>query len=192
MKRLRIVAIGLSVLGLLLAQMLPAAAVGGRHCSYRLVPIGKGVAPHAIATRAELIGCFDTYSEAISAATRGAIELPRNASPATVTDEQLAASTVDPASRGVVVIGTEWNSTGFAGSSVSYEATSTCTASTTWEISNLGGDSDKWESGKGFGGCDTNKKFANTSFSGSSVTCTPNCSTYGSLNNQVSSLRWRI
>ena len=48
-----------------------------------------------------------------------------------------------------------------------------------------------FSSGKGFGGCDTNKKFENTNFGGSVLTCTPNCTNYGTLSNQVSSLRWK-
>jgi hypothetical protein len=45
--------------------------------------------------------------------------------------------------------------------------------------------------GEGFGGSDTNKKFENTNFGGSVLTCTPNCTNYGTLSNQVSSLRWK-
>ena len=50
---------------------------------------------------------------------------------------------------------------------------------------------DDFESGRGFGGCDTNKKFKAANFGGDVLTCTPDCLSYGVLRNEVSSLRWK-
>ena len=91
-----------------------------------------------------------------------------------------------------VLIGTEYNSSGYAGASQSYFAPVTCSTGVVWEVADVGATWDnRFQSGKGFGGCDTNKKFQNTNFGGNVLTCTPNCSDYGALSNQVSSLRWR-
>jgi hypothetical protein len=91
-----------------------------------------------------------------------------------------------------VLIGTEYSETQYDGTSKSYFAAVTCSATVTWEVSYVGDTwNDRFESGKGFGGCNHNRKFAASQFGGASVLCTPNCTSYGSLNNLVSSLRWR-
>jgi hypothetical protein len=51
---------------------------------------------------------------------------------------------------------------------------------------------DRLSSGRAFGGCDTNKKFVGSNFTGTSLTCKPDCSSYGVVTNLVSSLRWRV
>jgi hypothetical protein len=180
----------LSLAALLSFHGMPAHAVGGGHCVFRLIPTGEGVAPNAIATRPELVGCYATYAEAILAGTGGAIRLPTDATPRSVTDEQMTGS---GPGRAPVVIGTEYNFANYGGSSKSYTATTTCTASTTWETSYVGDAwNDIFSSGRGFGGCDTNRKFVGSNFTGSSVTCSPDCSNYGGVSNLVSSLRWRV
>ena len=94
---------------------------------------------------------------------------------------------------GSVVIGTEWDGTGFAGGSQSYTASTTCSSTTTWQVPNVGPEwNDRFSSGKGLGGCDTNRKFQHENFGGNVRVCTPNCADYGALGNQVTSLRWRI
>jgi hypothetical protein len=193
MKTRRTLLGALSLAALLLIQAMPAHAVGGGHCVFRLIPIGRGVAPHAIATRPELVGCYATYAEAILAGTGGAIRLPTGTSPRSVTDEMLAAAAPPGVAMATVVIGTEYDLLNYGGSSKSYTASSTCTASTTWETSYVGNAwNDLLSSGRGFGGCHTNRKFVGSSFTGASVTCTPNCSGYGAVSNLVSSLRWRV
>src|SRR5262245_46468094 len=54
MKTTRTVLGALALTALLAFQALPAHGVGGSHCVFRLIPIGRGAAPHAIATRPEL------------------------------------------------------------------------------------------------------------------------------------------
>jgi hypothetical protein len=168
-----------------------ATAAVGRHCAYRLVPIGAARGA-VISARLDLVGCFATLSEALRAGSGGSIQVAADTSPASLNERQLRSrSTAD--GRVSVLIGTEYDSSLFGGASNDYFAASTCTSSTTWEVANVGvAWNDKFQSGKGFGGCDTNKKFRNTNFGGTVVTCTPNCSDYGGLNNQVSSLRWRV
>ena len=134
----------------------------------------------------ELIGCFATYEEAIEAGLGGSVTLV----PGTTVD-QLSDATLAQAS-GDVLIGTEWNLTNYGGESRSYFAPSTCSASLSWEVTYVTDAWNDWfSSGKGFGGCDRNRKFEGSNFGGASLLCTPNCSHYGSLSNEVSSLRWR-
>jgi len=91
-----------------------------------------------------------------------------------------------------VLIGTEFNALAFGGASNDYFAATACAGTDVWDVNYVGdGLNDTFSSGKGFGGCDHNKKFQDADFSGNVLTCTPNCNDYGSLSNQVSSLRWR-
>lgn len=177
-----------TVAGLLaLGSVLPnAKAASGRHCAIQLTPASKHGS--VIQARATLIGCYATLSQALSAGSRGAIDVDPAITPGQLRDEDLA--TVSPQSS--VLIGTEYNSIGFGGASTDYFAPTACSGTDVWEV-NYVGDSlnDTFSSGKGFGGCDHNKKFQAADFGGNVLTCTPNCNDYGSLSNQVSSLRWR-
>jgi hypothetical protein len=167
----------------------PAANAGssGQHCAYRLVPESRP-RPHVISARPVLVGCFDTFSESIEAGSHGSVVLPRTTAPQDLNDTLIAEHTV---LRGRVIIGTEWNGSGFSGASKSFMAADTC-AGTTYEFSYVGDDwNDRGQSGKGFGGCDTNKKFVHSNYGGDVLTCTPNCNDYGTLNNEVSSLRYK-
>ncbi len=173
---------------LVLAGVLPpeAGAEEGQNCSYRLIPISQ--AGSVTTADVELIGCYDTFAEAIEAGTGGAIDVPADATPLRLTASDLATG----AAASDVLIGTEFDSAGFGGASTNYFAPSTCTASTTWEVNYVGSAmNDSFSSGKGFGGCDHNKKFVDADFAGDVLTCTPNCTNYGVLSNEVSSLRWK-
>jgi hypothetical protein len=164
------------------------AAAGEEHCVTQLVPIdtSDGVVS-AIAVDA---GCYATYAEALEAGSDGAISVGPETTPASLSDGELEASSQSVTAS--VLIGTEWTGAGYTSASKSYFASVTCSSTVTWEVGYV---TDAWnddfESGKGFGGCDANRKFANSQFGGSSILCTPNCSSYGSLSDEVSSLRWR-
>ena len=158
------------------------------HCVARLVPNN---ASDQGTVEAELVqlGCYRTFSEAIAVGSGGAILLPSTTTPHGLTQQTVKMSTTRG---GSTLIGTEYTADSYAGSSHSYFASSTCGAGTTWEVADVGASwNNNFESGKGFGGCDTNKKFAWQNFGGNVKTCTPNCATYGALQNDVSSLRWR-
>jgi hypothetical protein len=161
----------------------PAVAAEGDDCAYELVPIA--VEGSVVLAEPVLIGCFATYAEALAAGSGGEIQAEADATPLTVSDAEVATTSSS------VLIGTEWDAINYSGPSNSYFAASTCTASTTWQVSYV---TDAWNdlfsSGKGFGGCDRNRKFEHSNFGGASLLCTPNCSNYGSLSNKVSSLRW--
>ena len=183
MRILRAVTFTTLVLGL----ATPARAAEPQHCSYRLVPVDKvGTVTTA---ELELIGCFPSFEQAIEVGSGGSVDIAPTESPATLTDGDLSASVA----LADVLIGTEYNLVGYGGTSHSYFASTTCTSVTTWQVSYV---TDAWNdlfsSGKGFGGCDTNRKFEHSNFGGAVKTCTPNCSDYGALSNEVSSLRWRV
>lgn len=167
----------------------PVAQAGsaGRHCSYRLEPVSSD--GRTVSAELVLIGCYDTFSEALAAGSDGAIQVSRATTPRQLTDAMLSEATIAAADD--TLIGTEWGSVNFSGGSSSYYAPDSC-AGTVYAVSYVGDFwNDQFASGKGFGGCDTNKKFQHSNFGGAVLTCTPNCSDYGALRNEVSSLKWR-
>lgn len=181
-------ATSLAIAVLLLVAAPPVTAGAPSNCSFRLEPVSQDGA--TTTATAVLIGCYTTYEAAVEAGYGGAMDAPTGATPTTLTLSQLQETTTSVLND--TLIGTEYIYVGYVGDSVSYFAPSTCSASQIWELNYVG---DKWnddfESGKGFGGCDTNKKFEHADFGGAVLTCTPNCSGYGTLNNRVSSLRWK-
>jgi hypothetical protein len=164
----------------------PAQGQTGRHCAYRLVTIARHGSVNV--TRPELIGCYGTFSESLAAGSGGSIRVSSSMTPQRLTDADLTAVAL----AGSVLIGTEFDLGSFDGASQDYFASSTCSSTNIWELNWVGDQwNDRFQSGKGFGGCDHNKKFAAADFGGNVLTCTPNCSGYGSLANEVSSLRWK-
>ncbi len=169
----------------------PTAEAGQpQHCAARLDPVGAGSKPGTVDAVLVDLGCFDTYAEALAAGSGGAIQVPEGTTPDSLTQLTLDAATAPLASD--VLIGTEYDAVGYDGSSISYFAPSTCSATTNWQVSYVGATwNDRFESGKGFGNCDTNKKFQHSNFGGAVLVCTPNCNDYGFLADAVSSLKWR-
>ena len=154
------------------------------------------MAPHCSAilvSRARLVslGCFGTFAEALKVGSGGSVKVSANTTPASLTQRQLNASTsVVPNAN--VIIGTEWDDSNYANGSVNFSAPTACAGDDIWEVNYVGdGWNDRLESGKGFGGCDHNRKFGAADFTGTSILCTPNCVDYGVLDNRISSLRWK-
>ena len=169
----------------------PASAQGRRgerHCAYRLEPESRP-RPHVISARLVRIGCYETLSKSIAAGTDGSVRVPPSTSPQDLTAALLTRSASRLAAD--TLIGTEWTNVNYGGDTRSFYADNAC-ASVTWEVPYVGDRwNDNFESGKGFGGCDTNRKFGHVDFGGGVVTCTPNCGDYGTLRNEVSSLKWK-
>jgi hypothetical protein len=159
----RIVGVGVVALTVAIGSApTPALGLQQDNCAFRLVPTGAIDADGARRAQPVLLGCFATIAEALTA---------------------------DPLAS--VLIGTEYDGTGYTGASNSYFAAVTCSATVSWAVSYVGDTwNDRFASGKGFGGCDHNKKYFDANFGGTVLTCTPNCSNYGSLVNEVSSLKW--
>jgi hypothetical protein len=167
------------------------AADADLNCAYLLAPTGV---TDGDVIEAELVdlGCYATFAEAVEVGTSGSVTLSADASASSLTQAELTASTSTSLLASDVLIGTEWVWSNYSGESSSYFAPQTCSAGVTWEVSYVTDYfNDRFNAGKGFGGCDRNKKFAASNFGGDVLTCTPNCADYGTLSNRVSSLRWK-
>jgi hypothetical protein len=179
--------VGVSMI-LLLTPPAAAASYGeGQHCVVHLVPIAPKTDEGVISAVLEDGGCFPTLEEALEAGTGGQVALAAGTSPAELTQSVLDTGVTAATD---VLLGTEYDNLNFGGISHSYFASSGC-ASTTWQVANVGATwNDRFESGKGFGTCDHNRKFEHADFGGAVVLCTPNCGTYGALRDEITSLRW--
>ena len=179
-----------SVLASVLITMTVASPAYGEiadHCAFRLVPVSR--TGSTTSAKVELISCYPTYEEAVEAGSAGSVDLATGTTPETLLQQE-----VEPQATAAsdVLIGTEWGGPNYTFASNSYFAPETCSATNTWEVNYVGDTwNDRFSSGKGFGGCDTNKKFQHADFAGSVLTCTPNCTNYGALGDEVSSLRWK-
>jgi hypothetical protein len=180
-----------AVMGLLASSIIAMGpSQSERHCAVFLVPTVGTAGGSGAATEIDL-GCYPTFAEAVEAGSAGRIDVSSDTTPAALAQESLDVASADAPTS--VIIGTEYTDSAFSGSSKSYFAAETCSSTQTWDVSYV---TDAWnddfESGKGFGSCDHNRKFHDSNFGGTSIVCTPNCSDYGALDNEVSSLRWKL
>jgi hypothetical protein len=151
----------------------PATSAGtAQSCVVYLEPIGPPNAVGEVPTQPVDRGCYPSIPEALTATG------------ATLDGAGLAPDAT-------VVIGIEWDNTGYSGPNTTYETSGGCTSTRSWTVAYVGNFwNDRFESGKGFSGCNRNRKYEHSQFGGALLPCTPNCSTYGVLRNEVSSLKW--
>src|SRR5438093_2529415 len=64
-----------------------AHAAQGRHCAYELDPVSK--IGRVTQAQLVLIGCYDTFAEAVSAGTGGSVRLDASVTPDRVTSADL-------------------------------------------------------------------------------------------------------
>jgi hypothetical protein len=132
--------------------------------------------------------CFDSFAAAFRHMTRGRVSVSSDLRP-----EQVTQQMVDAAPETVVVLGTDWNWPNYSTSSwsVNWEASSTCTPSLAWQVSYVGDSyNDKFSSAKSYGGCHNFHHYENGGYGGAVQTCSPNCQSFGIMDNQTSSLKW--
>jgi hypothetical protein len=161
------------------------------HCVNWLEPIDT-TPTGVINTPPVVVGCYETFAQAIEVASGGAADLSDSITPAQLTDQLLSEAT-DSVTIASVVIGIEYDMINFQIESEIYTGASTCSASTSYAVAYVGDAlNDDFASGRGLGGCDENRKFAASNFGGAVKVCTPNCANYGAgVANQVSSLKWQ-
>ena len=144
----------------------PVPSKTGEYCAVRVEPIGSGLPP---ATPV----CFDTQSEV---------------------DAYLAAITGQPRARATavasVVLGTVYKDAGYAGGSLSFYGSGSCSGATFGFASLDAAWRNTISSARAFAGCDVSL-YAGASYTGAQLLCSPNCATLGSLNDRVLSLVFR-
>jgi len=182
------------VAGLFLIPFLTAADFIGtnnikQHCYALIAPIAEGNNGSSRIIKSE---CFDNFADSIDAATNGRVQLDRSTRPEEVTDEILNSSNGVSSPSSQVVIGIDWDSTNFAGSSYTWVVSgSGCSSSTQYSVSSMpSGWDNRVSSARGYSNCNYFYHYQNTSSGGSSVVCNTECSSMGSLDNATSSEKW--
>jgi hypothetical protein len=128
------------------------------NCVTKLVADGQADSEGAIHATPVLVGCYDTYSQALAVATA-----PSSSDSRAISREDAPQQTA---------LGTEWARPNFNGTSNTYSASSGCNTNT-WTVDDLGSFNNTFQSGKGFGSCNSNHKYAGLNESGDSINCTP-------------------
>jgi hypothetical protein len=128
--------------------------------------------------------CFDSFSDAVYAATGEAVRLAPTIQPGHVTQEMLA-----PASQTVISI--DYSQPNYQGSTLVWYVNNSYGCNTGWSYANPtmpSGWNDVVSSAHSYGGCNNNPHYEHTYYGGALIFCT--CSTMGVMDNQTSSEKW--
>lgn len=193
MTKLRLLGIvSFLLISLFLSANTDLSEINQDHCYAVITSVVEGSDESSKIIKSE---CFGTFADSIFAATNGRTHLNSAITPEIVTEEMLNSGMEANSLLSQVVIGIDWDSSGFAGSSYTWVVSGEtgCTSSTQFSISSIPtGWDDRVSSVRGFSGCNYYYHYQNASFGGLSITCnTSGCSTMGSLDNATSSERWR-
>ena len=139
----------------------------GEYCAVEIQPLASDAdpaAPVCFATQAEV----DAFLLAVTAPR----PLARTAASASV------------------VLGTVYKDAGYAGGSLSFYGSGSCSGATFGFASLDAAWRNTISSARAFAGCDVSL-YAGASYTGAQLLCSPNCATLGSLNDRVLSLVFR-
>jgi len=151
-----------------------------RHCIVQIEPLKPGEK----ASELSKTTCFDSFSDAVYAATGEAVRLAPTIQPGDVTQEMLA-----PASQTVISI--DYSQPNYQGSTLVWYVNNSYGCNTGWSYANPtmpSGWNDVVSSAHSYGGCNNNPHYEHTYYGGALIFCT--CSTMGVMDNQTSSEKW--
>lgn len=137
--------------------------------------------------------CFATFAEALEYGSRGGLRVSAELRPNELTESMVAAASSTSTSYllGINYDCKQYWTGGACSSTWSHFASSGCTPTSGWQISNLPWpEANNIESSKGYSGCNRTRHWEHPSFVGASLLCQPNCPDLGVLNNQSDSIRW--
>ena len=189
---LNMVSITVVVAGLLAAPAVAQAAPSpiareqarGSHCVVALSP-GSAAKRSVVKD----YRCFSSLSEAVTFATGGKVRLGARSSFSSADTALLGSSSTASAP----VLGIEYNWTGFGGTSLTLTGSggSGCYGGTEYSFGNLGtyGWNDRIESARTYSNC-VGVHYKNSGLWGTSTSVFGSKSDFGSLNNEISSIRF--
>jgi hypothetical protein len=186
----------LSVLGLMTFVCTASAApagptwknAGGKHCVAMLSL--AGIDPTQL--KAEQPECFPTFRDAIFSATKGRVLLPNKplGEQLDILDQEIKIRLDDLSKAGSFVVAIDYENTNFGGSTLTWTSPGPCTAGSGFLAASMPGFNDKLSSTRGFSDCAKNVIWEHQNFAGTKLTCRPNCSSVGSMNDKASSREW--
>ncbi len=159
------------------------------HCASLLAKTGnpRGSA-RVVKTR-----CFVNLAPAVRYAVNGAVV------PDDITFEEIDEIVVAPGARVdhgqlTTIIGIHWEHVDRGGRDRIYfvKGTKPCSKGRIWQIGQLDAGWDRLiSSAESFGGCGAFEQFRDARHRGPSLVCTPYCASFGTLNDEISSVRWK-
>ena len=164
-------------------QGAPEALTRKPECIVRIDPVKDGEQVSAITD----FGCHDTFSQAVSAATSGAVQLPETFSADSVTEGNVAPE--------LTVLGYDFDGFFFTGRRLTWFTSDPtgCFKPVTKFIANTmpAGWFNRVSSSKAFSGCRKNDNFPGIFLTGLGLRCKPNCAIFPAFwNNNTESKRF--
>jgi hypothetical protein len=165
-------------------------AAKAKHCVAKL----QRVAPDVALSQVADLNCYPTFSDAIFAATEGAVLLPAKESlkeQLKVLNQELNFQKATPTPGAPYVISVDYRDASYVGTTLTFTATEPCSSTVFYELAGMpAGWNDVTSSTLGYSSCDQNIQYEHANFGGAVLTCTPNCAGFGALNDRVSARRW--
>lgn len=155
-----------------------------RHCVADLSPVPQG--SRAVSTVRDF-QCFDSFTDAISYATDGSVQLAPGAHELSRT--QLARA--DGQAAASAVLGIEYKGKGYGGASLSLTGSGGCNSGASYRFPRMSsyGFNNTIASAKVYNNC-FSTHYNGTRYRGAQHTCYSNCSSLGSMNNKTSSIEY--
>jgi hypothetical protein len=165
-------------------------AAKDKHCVAKL----QRVAPDAALSQIADLSCYPTFSDAIFAATEGAVFLPSKETlkeQLKVLNRELNFMKATPTPGAPYVIAVDYWDANYRGTTMTYTAYEPCSSTVWYELPSMpAGWNDVTSSSLGYSSCDQNIQYEHENFIGAVLTCTPNCAGFGALNDRISARRW--
>jgi hypothetical protein len=195
-KRTTLICFSLTLCGLMAFTGAATAASShpGKHCIIQTQPVPPEPGKQAI--RPKVSACYNTFPDAIFAATGGRIHLSEAASFADQLkdlDRQQKALKLDLSEASDFVVAIDYKDSGFVyvSGTLSWTSPVPCSAtSSRYAPSMPAGWDNVVSSTQGLSFCDQNILWENTFYSGVTQTCAPDCTNLGAMNDRTSSREW--
>lgn len=160
-----------------------SAAPAAKHCVAELAPVSEGASESTVGMES----CYATFAAAIAAATYNTVLLSPDASPASVSESDVAPA----ATR---IIGIDYDGISYSGASFTWFVNNAfgCRGGRSYNANTPNSFNNRLSSTKGFNGCRRNTSYDLRNQRGDWVRCFSVCSYIGGfLDNRTSSKRWQ-
>jgi hypothetical protein len=138
--------------------------------------------------------CFSTFRDAVFFATKGRVLLPKRSfdEQLDILEQELRTRQDELTKAASFVLAIDYEHINFGGSTLTWTADTACTVDIGYSAANMpSGWNDRLSSTRGFSDCSKNILWEHQNFVGAKLTCRPNCSSVGSMNDKTSSRQWR-
>ncbi|HEY3571133.1 MAG TPA: hypothetical protein VGP73_24620 [Thermoanaerobaculia bacterium] len=161
------------------------------HCVAALEPVRPG----AKRSKVTSFSCYPTLSDAVLAATNGAVWLPPDEDLRTqldrINEQQLKKARKPLSTKDTYVIAIDYWDANYQGATLTWTAPAPCDSVTSYQATGMGpGWNDVVSSTRGFANCNTNVLYENVYFGGALQICSPDCAGLGAMNDKTSSRSW--